>query len=353
MGTHDVLDIEVGDNATIHAVVLELSPVRPSENNPDIRYFRGKLSDGKKTARLISFEPNLRPSLERSREDKKPVALVSCKIQEGKFDSNLEIVTSKHTKVESSPKKFKVDDTSEASGVPDITIDEVVQLTVNQVINVVGKVVQVNVATEVTSKQKGKPLFKQDCIISDAKGSIRIVLWQNDTDKLKEGLSYRLNKVLIRQYSGVKYLSFSEDASVDEVPDIGEVVSADDLETREDQQQTNYVAEGEITAVLSVDDYISCVSCKGKVKALSEIVGECLKCCAKVKMSRCGRNTSVKFVVEGSEDKSWRLTAFKEQVDAIVSDQQGNSIEDKMLSAPPMKFYYTSTNIVKAIRKIK
>ena len=71
MRTHDVSDIEVGDNATVHAVVLELSPVRPSKNNPDIRYFRGKLLDGKKTARLISFEPNLRPSLERSREDKK------------------------------------------------------------------------------------------------------------------------------------------------------------------------------------------------------------------------------------------------------------------------------------------
>ena len=69
--------------------------------------------------------------------------------------------------------------------------------------------------------------------------------------------------------------------------------------------------------------YVSCVSCKGKVKAISEVLEEC-------KTIHCGRKTSVKFVVEGSENKSWRLTAFKEKVDAIVSDQQSNSIEDSM-----------------------
>lgn len=148
-------------------------------------------------------------------------------------------------------------------------------------------------------------------------------------------------------------MSLSEGASVEEVPDIGEIISAEDLDTHEDEQQTNYVAEGEIAAVLSIDHYISCISCKGKVNPVSEVVGECLKCYAKVKMSRCGHNTSVKFVVEGSQNKSWRLTAFKEQLDAIIADEQGNSIEDKMLCAPPMKLYYTSTNIVKAIHKLQ
>lgn len=43
-------------------------------------------------------------------------------------------------KVESSTKKFKLDDLCETSGVADITIDEVMKLAVNQAINVIGNV---------------------------------------------------------------------------------------------------------------------------------------------------------------------------------------------------------------------
>ena len=70
---YDVSNIEEEENATVHGVVLELSPMKTSHKNQDIKYFNGKLSDGKKMARLISFEPNckLRPSLEKNQKKKR------------------------------------------------------------------------------------------------------------------------------------------------------------------------------------------------------------------------------------------------------------------------------------------
>ena len=73
----DVSDLVEVSNATVHGVVMEVSPVRPSRKNPEVKYFSGKLSDGQKVVRIISFEPKLRSVLDKSREERKPVALVN------------------------------------------------------------------------------------------------------------------------------------------------------------------------------------------------------------------------------------------------------------------------------------
>ena len=56
----DVSELEDDGNATVHEVVLEVSPVKVSRNNPEVKYFSGKISDGKKVARMISFEISVR-----------------------------------------------------------------------------------------------------------------------------------------------------------------------------------------------------------------------------------------------------------------------------------------------------
>ena len=55
-----------------------------------------------------------------------------------------------------------------------------------------------------------------------------MVLWENDVDRLMEGKSYRFQKVTVREYGCVKYLSMSEGATTEEVSDIGEVASCDE-----------------------------------------------------------------------------------------------------------------------------
>ena len=246
---------------------------------------------------MISFELKLRSVLDKSREGRKPVALVNCKVSESKFESGFEIMTSGRTRVESSPKKFKIDEQKFVER-PDVSVKEVMGLSVNELINIVGKVVQVGEVTEVSSKSSQKSLLKQDCTLCDSMGSCRIVLWEKDVRTLTEGKSYRFSEVRVRDYACVKYLSMSEGIKVTEIADIGEVVSCEDI------SEEGCVVEGEIVSVVEVDEYASCVLCKGKVQAVTEVFGECGKCNGKVKTSRCKKSESVKFVVESGLQES-------------------------------------------------
>ena len=61
----DVSEIKTSNCATIHGVVTELSPLKCSKKNSDVKYFDGRISDGVKVARLVSFDPYLRGDLEK------------------------------------------------------------------------------------------------------------------------------------------------------------------------------------------------------------------------------------------------------------------------------------------------
>ena len=53
---YDVGDMETDTNATVHGVVMDVSPIRISKNNSDVKYFSGRLSNGTKEARMICFK---------------------------------------------------------------------------------------------------------------------------------------------------------------------------------------------------------------------------------------------------------------------------------------------------------
>lgn len=84
----------------IHGVVIDLSPIKCSKNNPTLKCYNGKISDEVKCARVISFDPKSRPALETSQVEGKPIALVNCKVRPGKYDPSLEITVSNNTEVE-------------------------------------------------------------------------------------------------------------------------------------------------------------------------------------------------------------------------------------------------------------
>ena len=83
---------------TIHSVVTKLSPVKCSKKNAKIKYFDGKLTDGKKTMRMVSFQPQLRSQLQASLDAATSVALSDCQVKEGGFQEELDIVAASRSK---------------------------------------------------------------------------------------------------------------------------------------------------------------------------------------------------------------------------------------------------------------
>ena len=61
---------------TVHGVVVgQVSPLKTSKTKSGIRYFDGSFTDGKKTLRMISFDPKLREQFEEAKKSQSPVAL--------------------------------------------------------------------------------------------------------------------------------------------------------------------------------------------------------------------------------------------------------------------------------------
>ena len=108
-------EIAESGGAAVHGVVMNLSPVKESKKNTSVQYFHGTISDGRKSVRVVSFDPPLRLSLQLSRTKRSSVAVVNCQVKTGRGDSNVEIMATNRTKVEDSPRKFSLPSTSETA----------------------------------------------------------------------------------------------------------------------------------------------------------------------------------------------------------------------------------------------
>ena len=72
--------------------------------------------------------------------------------------------------------------------------------------------------------KSGKLLHKQECIMADESAQIRLVLWEDDINKLVINKSYKLDKMKIRMYNDVKYLSVSSCTTIESIDDIGHML---------------------------------------------------------------------------------------------------------------------------------
>ena len=116
----------------------------------------GKLSDGIKVARFISFERNIYTSIDKFKQGEASIAGTAFK----KISLMLPMA-GKYSCVQQLAKLMRL---------WWITLSLVATVAVNQYVTIVGKVVMVNVSTDVSTKS-GKTSKKQDCILRDINGS--------------------------------------------------------------------------------------------------------------------------------------------------------------------------------------
>ena len=69
------------------------------------------------------------------------------------------------------------------------------------------------------------------------------------------------------------------------------------------------VIQAEIVAVLRVETYIGCRNCNSKVTQVGTI-GECTKCCARMKITKCKNRRVGRVILEDSSGNEHKLTMF-------------------------------------------
>lgn len=170
---------------------------------------------------------------------------------------------------------------------------------------------------------------------------------------MQKGSSYKMSGLLVRQYDGIKYLSFCDGASKEEVPDISDVEVDEEGEDYESAQQPAILsATGEIKSVLSLSDYSTCIVCTGSIKNTSPTLAKCTKCNAVMKVTDCNNSKSAKLLIS-NKCKRWFLTIYSDQLQELIQGVEGATTEEKLLNTTPFSFdYYTMTNVIHTINKI-
>lgn len=227
-------DVEVSrlvpsNSTNVHGVFVgAVSPVKTGKSNSKVKYFEGQLSDGSKTVRFVSFEPNLRRQIEAAQENGSAVQLKNCAVKRNR-QQDLEVLASTQTKILNSPKKFKIGENvlkefEEGKCSEMSTLEELNNVAELQGVTVSGKVVSLFPIEEVTMKSSGKVLRKRDLMLADKTAVFRCVAWENHIELLEEDYSYRMSNATVKSFNGGKYLSIGLNCDVGKIEDIGEVI---------------------------------------------------------------------------------------------------------------------------------
>ena len=246
-----VSDLVPSTSTNVEGVFVgDLSPIKTSRRKPNVKYFEGQLSDGCKTVRFVSFEPKLHSKVNEAREDLRGISLKNCAVKRSRQGENeLEVLVSSQTKIQNSPKKFKLDGETVKGDLKsnEIELEMLAEVSENQYVCLKGKVVSIFPIQEVNVKSSGRKLKKMDMHLANHTAVYRCVVWENHIKMIKDGKSYKFGNATIRTFNAAKFISLGKNCVIEEIDDIGDVV---DDEVLEDGVRRANVVKADIVAML-------------------------------------------------------------------------------------------------------
>lgn len=324
----DLLDRPLS-NASLHAAITSLSPVKKGKNSV---YFDGIMSDGSSYIRVVGFSADQQKKLASLLELKEPTHLTNCEIKRSCQGDKMEIMLKKFTDIAKSPKKITAPEEYVSIDTPMlISLDQLPDIQDFQRVSIDIKVAYLYEPLRVTGGKR-----KQDIVIADSSTTARLTLWEERINSMDEEESYALQNVVVRQFRDRKYLSMAKNGStIKHIEDIGEVAEYDP-EIDDDKGQKRDINKASIIAVISLDTYKSCLACKARVESTSPPLGRCSKCSMMQRVDKCADQLSAKLLIEGAADQVLTLCAFGTLLHRMCQVETASDVtQDALLKAPP------------------
>lgn len=320
-----ISDLNESEVATVHAMVGSVSPMKGDKK----LYFNAVLSDGDKNAKLVGFSKYQRDELKQFEENEKPVSINKCKVQRGLYTDKLEVKMRSSSVLCPSPKKFKVDPSTFKP--KNITLKEVATLNKYDRVSVNAKVVKLYEKALVS-----EDLWNQEVHIADKGTAAKLSIFGNHIGTLKLGKTYSFNNIFVNSYlDSNKYLQIpKEGAEIVEIEDFTEVAE-DDIP--EDFQT---ISGTEVAGVVSLECFIACIACKGKVATSSDQIGSCSKCGMTQRLNHCSQTVRAKLLLTIPGGSYITLNAFGKQVTEIAETDEPT--RDNLIAAKPFTVTYKS-----------
>jgi hypothetical protein len=241
-----------------------------------------------KTFRAVCFSPEKHNKCKAITESSSPIKLIHYQIKRNNWTHDDEIHINKRSRLEdpdSGEVSFDIrEPVIEENSCTNIkpgmsSVKSVLEGDINQQVNVCGRL---NLqGPRQTILKKEKTLLMQEAALTDESGSIRVVLWENDTSRVTSGTTYKLSNVMVREYEGNKYLTLNKNSTI-ESTEI-EIERHDEI-LQNSQSKVDCPAEG----VQSIKRFLSCNKCQMKIVALpNKNIVKCTECGLTQLKSKC------------------------------------------------------------------
>ena len=230
--------------------------------------------------------------------------------------------------------------------------------TVNDVIEQNTKCSKINISGRVsfqgsteTIQANGKTLKKLETVLTDETGSIRLVLWESDIDRVQNGQTYNLTRAIVKNFQDNKYITLNRQSAIAQTQI---TIQRNDEQLIDNQLNTvSCPADG----VEKVTTYLSCRKCNTALPLTAEKnILYCANCgCAQLK-DKCTKRTIAKTLFIKEEERI-SLTIFEDKLVTLynmykpndkVKDATNFSEEDiteLLLSVEATIFYNKKFNI--------
>ncbi|XP_028416740.1 uncharacterized protein LOC114540939 [Dendronephthya gigantea] len=277
------------------------------------KYFNCIVQCADKPVRAVCFSPEKRPGLQALSNSKSPVKLKNYKQSS---NTNDDLTITKFTKVSALDKSevnfaFSEDISSASTGKP-VNISAISKLASEQLIEIKGKVMKMS-GIKVQSTRFGQ-VKKQDVIVADPTGTIKLVLWGEYINSLQQNETYTLKNVRVKSTKYDHYLNTPKNegfVAVDATPYSVPVVEY------EDEIDTTSTVNGTIIGVQQASKHIGCNGCaKRNVEIVAPNKAICQFCKLQQLPSTCPVHWSLRILVKpksGSKNLHLRLDSVSTQ----------------------------------------
>ena len=187
-------------------------------------------------------------------------------------------------------------------------------------------------------------LIKQDLVVADKTGCIKLTVWQEEVGKFETNHCYKLDQVVVRIFDGINFISYPKDgAAFAKIPDIGEVhTEYDESQFESHNDFHNAVVSG----VSRIFKYRSCMKCRSKIEPTNNCYGRCRSCNMLQNLDRVKETFSAVLMITLEDGNSMEIQAFERELRAIAEIEEGTIEEENLLEGKPFSFKINQRDII-------
>ena len=256
--------------------VHKVSPIKESKQSRT-KYFNMVLQTEQETKRAVCYVPNMHAKFTTVEKEKSPVKLRKFKFTKNLFNPSVNDVTiSGRTDVVTTEVDFvhKLPGLSEAA-VPTSSVSDILSLRLDKRLVSFNCYLQAEGRPSITTTSKftDVPILKKEVCANDNSGEIRVVLYGDRVNEIKENGVYTITNAIFRIYpNGSKCVNVSSQASVTKNEEL--VIE----QTKSSLQELALKEFNFPPASITVTKLYHCLGCKKKFEDASSKSSLILKC---------------------------------------------------------------------------